>query len=99
MGGSFKYLIPGIIAVILLSAVFLSNKFITKQAVGSIYNIDELKNNFSNVKIGDTINYEINGYSDWEVLYTDIDNGTIDIVSKTNTEDLTLEPNQTKEYC
>jgi len=97
-GGSFKYLIPGIIAVILLSAVFLSNKFITKQAVGSIYNIDELKNNFSNVKIGDTINYEINGYSDWEVLYTDIDNGTIDIVSKTNTEDLTLEPNQTKEY-
>lgn len=96
--GSFKYLIPGIIAVILLSAVFLSNKFITKQTVGSIYNIDEAGDNFDNIQIGDEINYEVNGYSDWQVIGKDDYEGTIDVVSKTNTEDLTLDYNQTKEY-
>lgn len=38
---SFRYIIPGIVVVILLSAVLLSNKFITKQNLGNIYNIDE----------------------------------------------------------
>jgi len=97
-GGSFKYLIPGIIAVILLSGVLLSNKFITKQSLGSIYNIEEAKTNFDNIQIGDEINYEVNGYSDWQVIGKDEYAGTIDVVSKTNTEDLTLEPNQPKEY-
>ena len=40
----------------------------------------------------------MNGYSDWQVIGKDEYAGTIDVVSKTNTEDLTLEPNQTKEY-
>ena len=97
-GGSFKYLIPGIIAVILLSAVLLSNKFITKQNLGSIYNIDEAGDNFDNIQIGDSINYEVNGYSDWQVIGKDEYNGTIDVVSKTNTEDLTLEFGQSKDY-
>ena len=97
-GGSFKYLIPVIIAVILLSGVLLSNKFITKQTVGSIYNIEEAKNNFDNIQIGDSINYEVNGYSDWQVIGKDGYEGTIDVVSKTNTENLALEYNQTKEY-
>ena len=48
--------------------------------------------------MGDSINYEVNGYSDWQVIGKDEYAGTIDVVSKTNTEDLTLEPNQTKEY-
>ena len=68
-GGSFKYLIPGIIAVILLSAVFLSNKFITKQNLGNIYNIDEAWDNSDNIQIGDEINYEVNGYSNWKVVW------------------------------
>ena len=97
-GGSFKYLIPGIIAVILLSGVLLSNKFITKQTVGSIYNIEEAGDNFDNIQIGDSINYEVNGYSDWQVIGKNENNGTIDVVSKTNTEDLTLEYGQSKEY-
>ena len=96
-GGSFKYLIPVIIAVILLSGVLLSNKFITKQSLGSIYNVEEAEDNFYNIQIGDSINYEVNGYSDWQVIGKDDYNGTIDVVSKTNTEDITLEPNQTKE--
>ena len=98
MKWSFKYLIPGIIAVILLSAVFLSNKYITKQSVGSIYNIEEAGTNFDNIQIGDEINYEVNGYSDWQVIGKDEYAGTIDVVSKTNTEDLTLEYDQSKEY-
>ena len=96
-GGSFKYLIPVIIAVILLSGVLLSNKFITKQSLGSIYNIDEANQNIENIKLGDTINYEINGYSDWQVLYVDKENGTVDVVSKTNVEDVTLSTTEEKD--
>ena len=95
---NFKYLIPGIIAVILLSAIFLSNKFITKQNLESIYNIEEAGLNFDNIQIGDTVNYEVNGYSDWQVIGKDEYAGTIDVVSKTNTEYLTLESNNQKEY-
>jgi len=73
-------------------------KFIPKQLLGSVYTISELEDEFDNVQIGDEVNYEINGYSDWQVIGKDDYNGTIDVVSKTNTEDLTLEPNQTKEY-
>ena len=40
----------------------------------------------------------MNGYSDWQVLYKDEMNGTIDVVSKNNTENLTLEYGQSKEY-
>ena len=97
-GKNFKYLIPGIIAVILLSAIFLSNKFITKQNLESIYNIEEAGLNFDNIQIGDTVNYEVNGYSDWQVIGKDEYAGTIDVVSKTNTEYLTLESNNQKEY-
>ena len=96
-GGSFKYIIPGIVVLILIG-IIVGYKFIPKQLLGSVYSIDELKENFDNIKIGDEVNYEINGYSDWQVLYKDIDNGTIDVVSKTNTEDLTLEYGQSKEY-
>ena len=66
---SFRYIIPGIVVVTLLSAVFLSNKFITKQNLGSIYNIDEAGDNSDNIQIGDEINYEVNGYSDWQVMW------------------------------
>ena len=58
--------------------------------LGSIYSISKLENAINDVEIGDTIEYEINGYSDWQVLYMDKENNTIDVVSKTNVKDLSL---------
>ncbi len=95
---SFRYMIPGIVALILLVVIFLETDFVPKQALGSIYNINDLETNFDNVQIGDTVNYEINGYSDWQVIGKDEYKGTVDVVSKTNTENLTLEFSQSKEY-
>ena len=89
-GGAFKYLILGIIAVVLV-AVFLNNKFITKQALGSIYNIEEATTNYYNLQRGDTVNYEINGYSDWQVISKDEMNGTVEVAPKANVENLTLD--------
>ena len=56
-----------------------------KNALGSVYNVTELEQQFDKIAVGDTINYEINGYSDWQVISTDKDNGTIDVVAKSNT--------------
>ena len=94
----FKFLIPGVISIILIVTIFIGTKFLPKQALGSIYNIDEAGTNFDNIQRGDTVNYEINGYSDWQVISKDDYNGTVDVVPKTNVEDLTLEYGQSKEY-
>lgn len=96
--GSSKYIIPGILAIVLVVAIFLGAKLMTKQNLASIYNIDEASSNFDNIQIGDTINYEVNGYSDWQVLYIDKGNGTIDVAPKTNIEDLTLESDNDRSY-
>lgn len=61
-----------------------------KNALGSVYNVTELEQQFDKIAVGDTINYEINGYSDWQVISTDKDNGTIDVVAKSNTEGITI---------
>lgn len=44
----------------------------------------------SSLKIGDKINYSANGYDNWQVLYIDKENSTIDIISDDATEQLTF---------
>ena len=95
---SFKYLIPGLIVVVLISTIFLSSKFIRKQAPGNVYNIIDAETNFDIIEIGDEINYEINGCSNWQVIGKNNYEGTIDVVSKTNAEYLTIEGNKNIEY-
>ena len=92
-----KYIIPSVVVLILIG-IIVGYNISPKQALGSIYNISELEENFDNIQIGDEVNYEINGYNNWQVIGKDDYNGTVDIVSKTNTEDLTLEYGQPKEY-
>ena len=98
LNDKIKYIIPCLIVTVALVVLFIGNQFKPKQALGSAYNINELESNFDSIKIGDEVNYEINGYSDWQVIGKDEYTGTIDVVSKTNTEDLTLEYGQSKEY-
>ena len=74
--------------------VALSGKIITSSLLGSVYNISNLKDNINNINPGDTINYDINGYSDWRVLSIDKENGTIEVTSNTNTKNLTIQPYQ-----
>ena len=71
--------------------VALSGKVLLSSLTSSVYNITDL-NNLDNVNVGDTINYSINGYSDWKVLSVDKNNGTVDVTSATNTKDLTIDP-------
>ena len=81
-----------LIIVLLLSIVFLIAIISKEKLLGSIYNIPDIE--IDKVKIGDTINYDINGYSDWQVIGKDNDSGTIEVVSKTNVKDLELEPDK-----
>ena len=58
----------------------------------NVYNINDLNGNLSQIKEGDIVNYEINGYSKWRVINIDKENGTIEVTSDSNVYDLTLEP-------
>ena len=97
-GLAIKHIIFGLFATLLIVSIIYGDDLLTKQAIGSVYNISELGDNYYDIQIGDEVNYEINGYSDWQVIGKDEYNGTIDVVSKTNTENIMLEYNQTKEY-
>lgn len=76
--------------------VALSGKVLLSSLTSSVYNITDL-NNLDNVNVGDTINYSINGYSNWKVLSVDKNNGTVEVTSETNTKDLTIQPYQSVE--
>ena len=80
--------------VLILVVCFSSFKVINfsfKKLMSNVYEISEIKSNIDNVKVGDTIKYEANGYSDWQVLYIDKENNTLDIVSKTNPETVLID--------
>lgn len=86
---AMKILITSICMVILI-IVLVSISFKPDKLLGSVYNLQDVSSNIDKIKIGDSINYEINGYSDWKVIYIDKENGTIDVVSKENVSDITI---------
>ena len=59
-----KYLVP-LAFVLLLLFVFLGSRIVPAMLAGNVYNIGDLSGNIDNIKAGDIINYEINGYSKW----------------------------------
>ena len=85
-----KYILLIGLGFVFLFVVLLSTKFNPMRLLGSAYNTSEIENNINKIKIGDKINYEINGYSDWQVVSIDKNNNTLDVVSKTNVEDISL---------
>ena len=85
-----KLIIPAAVCLFVF-VVALSGKVLLSSLTSSVYNITDL-NNLDNVNVGDAINYDINGYSDWRVLSVDKENGTIEVTSNTNVKDLTIEP-------
>ena len=89
-----RYLFPIGIFLFLL-VVFLGSRIIPAMLANNVYNIGDLNGNINNVKTGDIINYEINGYSKWRVLSVDKENGTVEVTSDSNVYDLTIEPNKT----
>ena len=93
----FKYIIPGL--VIFLLIVIVLGVFINpKMLLGSVYSIYDLDDNINNIKVGDTINYEINGHSGWKVLSIDKDNGTLDLVSDEDTGSIMLKGGSESDY-
>ena len=87
--GRLKYLIIGSSFLLIFTILFVS-KLNPIRLLGSLYNVNEIESNIDKIKIGDRINYEINGYSDWQVVSIDKRNNTLDVVSRTNVEDITL---------
>ena len=83
----------GLLSVLLI--VFLGCRMVPAMFANQVYGISNISENLDNVKSGDIVNYEINGYSKWRVLSVDKENGTIDVTSDTNVYDLTIEPNKT----
>ena len=92
-----KYLVP-LAFVLLLLFVFLGSRIVPAMLAGNVYNIGDLSGNIDNIKAGDIINYEINGYSKWRILSVDKENGTVEVTSDSNVYDLTIEPNHNIDY-
>lgn len=84
-----KYLIIGL-SLILVFLVLFSTKLNPLRLLSSIYNVEDVDTSIGKIKLGDIIHYDLNGYSNWQVIYIDKKNNTLDVVSKTNTEDITL---------
>ena len=81
---------PSIFVVVLLAIILVS--FLNlKGTTGSVFNISELDKKIDLVQPGDIINYEINGYNDWQVLRKDKYNGTVDVISRTNVKNITFD--------
>ena len=75
--------------------VIFCGGMIASSLTTNIYGITDLNENIDNLKVGDTINYNINGYSDWKVLNVDKNSGTVEVTSNTNVKDLEIEPYKT----
>lgn len=86
---NYAFIAVGFILLVSMTLLF-SSKFNPLKLLGNMYNLDEVESNIDKIQVGDTINYEVNGYSDWKVLYIDKKNNTIDVVSNTNTESVEL---------
>lgn len=86
----FKLSISSVTLIAVLFVV-LSTIIRPNETSGSIYNISDIERKIDVIQTGDTINYNINGNSNWKVLRKDEHNGTIDIVSETNVKDITFD--------
>ena len=86
----FKLSISSVTLIAVL-VVVLSTIIRPNETSGSIYNISDIERKIDVIQTGDTINYNINGNSNWKVLRKDEHNGTIDIVSETNVKDITFD--------
>ena len=89
---NLKILIPAAICLFVF-VVALSGRGLLSSLTSSVYNINDLSS-LDNVNVGDTINYSVNGYSNWKVLSVDKNNGTVEVTSTTNTKNLTIQPYQ-----
>ena len=84
-------LLSASICMVILIILMVCVSVKPNKLLGSVYNIKDIEANINKIKVGDTINYEINGNSKWKVIYIDKLNNTIDVVSKDNLGEITLE--------
>ena len=75
---------------VVLIVIIFGMSFTFSRLLGNVYEVDNIGANIDKIKIGDTIKYTANGYSDWEVLSINREDNTLDIVSKTSVEDVTI---------
>lgn len=83
-------IITASICMIALIIVMVLTSVNPNKLLGSVYSINDVEKNIDKIKIGDSIKYEINGNSEWKVIYVDKANNTIDVVSKKSLADITL---------
>ena len=93
-----KFFITTIVFFSLLVAVVFGFTISLSGILGSAYDVDNLEKNIDKIKLGDTINYTANGYSDWKVLSIDKKNKTIDIISNGPTENLEIKRSDAASY-
>ena len=86
-----KITMSRVVLSIVIMIVLFSTKFNPIRLLSSTYNMNQLEESIGKIKIGDFIDYEINGYSNWQVVSIDKENNTLDVVSRENVEDITLE--------
>ncbi len=78
------------LSIVLIFVILFNTELNPIRLLGSLYNVDDVETSIGKIKVGDIIHYDINGYSDWQVVSIDKNNNTLDVVSKTNVEDVTL---------
>ena len=93
-----KFVITTIIFFVLLVAVVFGITISFSGILGSTYDIDNIEKNIDKIKVGDSINYTANGYNDWKVLSIDKENKTMEIISRTSTEDVEIKSTDVDNY-
>lgn len=83
-------LLTASICMVILIILMVCVSVKPNKLLGSVYNINDIDANINKIKVGDVINYEINGNSKWKVIYIDKLNNTVDVVSKDNLGEITL---------
>ena len=93
-----KFVIVGSVLFTLLVVIVCCVTFSLSGIYGSVYDVDSIKKNIDKIKVGDTINYTANGYSDWKVLSIDKENKSMDTISNGSVGDLTIKYEDVDNY-
>ena len=86
---TYKILTASICTVILI-VLMVTMSIKPGKLLGSMYNVNDLEKNIDKLKVGDIINYEINGQSKWKIIYIDKGSGTVDVVSTDTLGEITM---------
>ena len=93
----FKCFVFASLVFVFLLIVF-GKTFLPGYLQENMYSISNLKRNINAIEVGDTLAYGINGHYSWQIIGIDKNSGMIEVVSKSDAANITLEGGYSADY-